>query len=944
MTRIAKMFFFLVIFFDALSLGLPCRSETVRLPVTRDLWISSAPGEEEGNNGGAPKLKLKGYQEFSIVDFDVESLKGKEIKKATLHLKLASDERLYRVAVGTITSPWNEGSGTGYEKEEGASSFRWRANPDVPWVDSHSASTTDYSDITSVIFGEGGAFWNNAEASPPVDGWQEIDVLPEVVAARIAGLSHGFVLFDDTGTEIVRNGEETTIRLFPNRFVFSHDQNRASEPFLEVEYEDVVSSNDDAPVFPENLQYSNKRLPTGAAIITWEQSNCLSDRIIGFHVFVDGKEVSQTQVPAPAVGAVSITPDERQFFEIRFDGLEDSKPHVVEISAVDFWGRKSKSSFLEFNSSSHSFDDWNNIVESRVIAKKPNIDADMGESPKFGTSRIAVIQEFDKFVGDKILPEASKDYLLSNAVWNARTRTIDLAAAKGEFVGFQIVFKGAARNVRFAMDWDSSVEKKPTVAFYRFARVGTSKGDVVDPAIPLSSPDFGVSLHDGVDCVLSELYVPKEAKPGQILGRLRIVGENNDVLTMNIGLNVWNFTIPDELSFLPEMNCYSLPENELEYYRLAQLHRTYVNRVPYSHRGSVGEGLAPKWDASSATFDWKEWTERFGRYFDGSAFADLPRGSIPIEAFYLPLFENFPSDIFEGFAGDFTWPDASAFTEKYRSELSAGCRAFAEKIDAEGWSKTRFLLFLNNKSDYKKDGWFRASSPWLLDEPASYRDYAALEFFGQILKSSVSDNQALQNTILYRADISRPQWERNSLDSLLDVYVVGGDVFAKYNSTIRRRSEGRDKRLVYTYGTTASPSKSAYQPIFWSLDAWTRGADGIVPWQTIGNRDSWRVEDELALFYPATKDSDGRVAPSLRLKAYRSGEQLVEYLTLLKDATNRSRDEIARAVRKRLKLDDSSSLKRDSEDAGVTFYNASSSDDLEAFKREIGEFLDRKSR
>ena len=938
-----KKLSFLFVFFVVFCSGGPARSETVRLPAIRDLWISSAPGEEEGNNGGAPKLKLKGYQEFSIVDFDVESLKGKEIKKATLHLKLASDERLYRVAVGTITSPWNEGSGTGYNKEEGASSFRWRANPDVPWIDSDGVSPR-YSDITSVIFGEGGAFWSNAEASPPTDGWQEIDVLPEVVAARVAGLSYGFVLFDDTGTEIVRKGDETSIRLFPNRFVFSHDQNRASEPFLEVEYEDAVSSNNEAPDYPKNLQCSNERIPDGAAIISWEQSNCLSDRIIGFHVDVDGKEVSQALVPAPAVGAVPTSPEERQFFEIRFNGLEKSKTHVVEISAVDFWGRKSRSAALKFKPSTRSFDEWKDIVGLLGAVKKPNDESNMNGFPTLGASQVAVVQEFDKFIGEKILPRETDGYLLSNAVWNARSKTIDLAAAKGEFVGFQIVFKGVARNVRFDFDWDASVKKKPSVAFYRLARVETSKGDVVDPAIPLSAPDYNVSLNVGVDSVLGELYVPKDAKPGQIFGRLRIIGEKDEVLTLNLRLKVWNFTIPDELCFLPEMNCYSLPGNELEYYRLAQIHRTYVNRVPYSHRGSVGDGLAPQWDASSRTFDWKEWTERFGRYFDGSAFADLPRGPVPIEAFYLPLFENFPSDIFKGFTGDFTWPDAAAFTETYRSELSAGCRAFAEKIDAEGWAKTRFLFFLNNKCDYKKDGWFRASSSWLLDEPASYRDFAALEFFGQILKSSVSDNQALQNKILYRADISRPQWERNSLDSLLDVYVVGGDVFTAYNATIRRRSEGRNKRLVYTYGTTAPPSESAYQPIFWSLDAWTQGADGIVPWQTIGNQDSWRTEDELSLFYPATKESDGHVAPSLRLKAYRSGEQLVEYLTLLSVATDRPRDEIARAVRGRLKLDDANSFKRDAEDAGVRFYNASSPDELESFKREIGDFLDRKSR
>ena len=54
--------------------------ESIEFPVSRDLWVSSAGGEEHGANGGAPRLKLKGYQEFSLLDFDLESLRGKKIE------------------------------------------------------------------------------------------------------------------------------------------------------------------------------------------------------------------------------------------------------------------------------------------------------------------------------------------------------------------------------------------------------------------------------------------------------------------------------------------------------------------------------------------------------------------------------------------------------------------------------------------------------------------------------------------------------------------------------------------------------------------------------------------------------------------------------------------------------------------------------------------------
>ena len=75
-----------------------------------------------------------------------------------------------------------------------------------------------------------------------------------------------------------------------------------------------------------------------------------------------------------------------------------------------------------------------------------------------------------------------------------------------------------------------------------------------------------------------------------------------------------------------------------------------------------------------------------------------------------------------------------------------------------------------------------------------------------------------------------------------------------------------------------------------------------MPWQTIGTADSWHKADELSLFYPGRGKEAGPV-PSIRLKAYRRGQQDVEYLTLLAQVKGEPRWAIGRSVRQALRLE-----------------------------------------
>jgi hypothetical protein len=429
--------------------------------------------------------------------------------------------------------------------------------------------------------------------------------------------------------------------------------------------------------------------------------------------------------------------------------------------------------------------------------------------------------------------------------------------------------------------------------------------------------------------------VPHHADAGAHTGTLELrVG--SEAVRIDVVLWVWDFTLPDRLSFLPEMNCYQLPDNERDYYRLAHQHRTVLNRLAYSHAGQVQKGCAPAWDGRR--LDWSAWDRRFGPYLDGSAFADLPRSGVPLECFYLMLHENWPTPIDEHYNGSY-WAD-QAFDAGYRQALVEVARQMAEHFESKGWDQTLFHFYLNNKNAYKRRGWSRATSPWLLDEPASFQDFWALRWFGEAFHEGVGQALGSRDTgamLCFRGDISRPQWQRDSLDHVLDYNVVNGRAFRQYRRLVidRKRQFGQ---IVVDYGSPNAIDESNMQPVGWCLDSWTQGTDGVIPWQTLGNEGSWKQADRLALFYPGHVVAQDEPVPSIRLKAFRRGQQDAEYLALLCRATGEPRWSLGRAVRAKLGLaaEHRGTDPDAEEDAGVLHYADLSPQDAWALRIRVG--------
>ncbi len=478
--------------------------ESVRLPITRDTWFSDVGNEAAGNNGGAPRLKVKSYQEFSVFDVDTTRLRGRVIVGATLRAHLVGDEPLRRITVGSLGSPWVEGTGRSYEIQPGSSTFRSRIAPETPW-------TLDGGDLCRVILGQSGTTWKMADASPPdADGWQTVAVDPSVVAARVAGVSEGFLLFDDTGSEWTRDGETFTTRHMPNRFVSSRDDQRKFAPFLTVE---IGAEDQLPPRLPGEIQSDSDGLPAGEARLSWTTPRDYGPSgVIGFLVTLDDRAMPRSLIPRPA------RPGERVSMHLRDLGARPGQTFTIAIRAVDGAGNIGPALSSKIR------------VSSRQPAPLPPapltpFPPDGETLPRLGNDAVAVIDELDKVQANdgQLIPENPKSYLAANHLWKASEKRIRLHAARNEFVAFQILVQNRDRSVRARLDFEGPASSAIRTDFGRYRLVSSKNGPLPDPVVPLGGDEDsgGEPENAKFQSVYAEVYVPHDVLSGEYRGGLR---------------------------------------------------------------------------------------------------------------------------------------------------------------------------------------------------------------------------------------------------------------------------------------------------------------------------------------------------------------------------------------------------------------------------------------
>jgi hypothetical protein len=779
-----------------------------------------------------------------------------------------------------------------------------------------------------VVFGHGGTFWRFADATPPDrDGWQSFPIDPKIIAARAAGISHGFLLWDEVGNEWSCQDGNFDYKYFPNRFVYSRESLK-SGPWMEIRF---GPSDAKPPLAIPEIHRSPEILPRGEARFRWTTPSDQGPAgVIGFHGEIRGSEgpieIPRYQIPGAGAGEGG----RAVFLHLRHLPLKPGVNYRLRLRPVDGAGNAGPWTQTGFQASSG--------LPAVDVPKNPISPVNRTDDPppSVGGVEVRILDLLDKVAPDSgiLLPPPSPDERPGDHLFSVRPPGIRLQAARNETAAFQILLTGRSPAVDVSLFFgkESALEGE----LFEFHYVESPEGPLPDPLKPLAGPVSVPASQfekegEGAHSLIADIHVPHQIRPGIHRGHLAL-RSRGQTLEIPIDLTVWNFALPDRLSFVPEMNAYGTvsPYRGYDHYRLAHRHRTCLNRLPSGWNGRPA--FAPEWDGRD--FEWTKWDERLGPLLDGTAFSDLPRAGRPVDVLYLPFSENWPVEIFPHYAPSY-WPE-EGLDEAYREELGRAFAAFARRLEKKGWTRTRFQFYLNNKV-YHRERFDQNSAPWIFDEPVNTQDFWALRWYAQLFRESVEpvvDSASLR----FRADISYFRFGRNILWGLLDETYLGGNdpQTTRMWREMNRRWPGA---TLYEYGTANPISAPNTQPVLWCLSAWAAGADGVLPWQTIGREKSWQTADQTALFYPRPgKPKHQDPLPSVRLKAFRRGQQDVEYLTALTAALGRDRAQVADWLRRNLNLD-AAVRKTHAADAGTVVFGAVGPADLWRLRARIGAFL-----
>jgi hypothetical protein len=853
--------------------------------------------------------------------------------------------------VTTISSDWEEGLGTQLVADEQGlgASFNEAKHKTRPW-------SYPGSKVYDVTLGNGESLRCDVDAGDPQDGWMVIPVDVKLIEALVSKSSHGLLLMDGS------------VFISANCLVATRESK--TPPSLTVTVADAVTDTE-APAMPANVIIepapNQADAKTGAAQVTLTAPA----GAFAYDVKIDGQPLPRWQTPFAAKAGT------RQSFLLEY--LQPRSTFKLEITALDAAGNASAPAT------------FNGMASAAItVPTLPVSDRQSTGAPpptiagKCATWAVPEICKLDASSGAVLLEKDMATADQKNAVWDAATRTIHIAAARGEIAGFQVACKALNDEpCEFQLKLDGL--NGIGVKLWRTWFVKVKDTWQPDYAIPMKAGD-ALNIPDSKNgipgqktaIVAFDLIVPANATPGEHAGAVTVSLASGGEINLPIKLHVHSAVIPPDMHFIPELNCYSGPLGAAgsaafnDAMKLAHYHRNSINRVPHSHSGRTDEDWAPQVDDKGHVTDWSRFDKNLGPLLDGSLFKDNPRSGVPVPALYVPFNESWPLPIQPNYdpgkdvplVGD-DWvprhnilakPPEQAFNAAYKQAFSNCVTEFVRHFEDKQWNRTLAEGFNNNKVQYGNiqqrgpDGnkirvKAMTGTAWTLDEPSSLLDWQALKFYSQLFHNGLSGMKTTK--FVYRADISRPQWQGNYMDGLMEVMVSNGELFNMM--PLMKDHRRRMPAMVMAYGSCNTQERSNHETTAWALKAYTHECDGVLPWQSIGGDAAFDKGDFTgpndtansgnALIVDGSKRFGVNAIASFRVHAFRQGAQIAELLRLLELKHGWGRAHSLALVSQLIPLNAAYNQKFADDAAGLTFDNLNGND-LVRLKQGILKLLD----
>jgi hypothetical protein len=549
-----------------------------------------------------------------------------------------------------------------------------------------------------------------------------------------------------------------------------------------------------------------------------------------------------------------------------------------------------------------------------------------------------------------------------NAVWDGNQ--VSIFGIRGEYVDFQLCvesLRDGLKNFRIVPEplfgphaaRIEISEIEMYLNWYAKTRLGIwqpAYNVPVDSSEKFSIPDPDRGIRDQTNqTFFIDLYIPKDAVAGTYHGNIKVSAHGIPEANIPVKLEVHPADMPDKLAFWPEMNAYHIPANVHDYYRLAHLNRCVANfwvfRPKIRGHGNKIQVL------------WKAYDKLVGPLLSGEAFRKNRRAGHPIECLYLPFLDSWPTHLSrKTYNYDGHWPKrgeslkhlidhylkspyiGDALSQEYKAGFLAAQQQFIEHFHEKGWTKTELQCFFGGKKSHRIN--YGSNLWWTTDEPYHWGDWLALQFFTGMWAQGRDNMGADKRHWIARADISRPQWQGRVLEGRVNSVYYG-----RFNNarTYQRCNILKEKTgiQIRAYGTANAHDRSNTETVALVLNTWLNGADGFQTWWSTGRKGSLDVQEGTAgnaLFVNGERFGLP-VVGDMRLKSFRKGEQLVEYLLLLSVKYDLNRLQLKQMVAKVLELNTGVKEGASVDDAGSLLFGQLKAWQIQGLRREILKLL-----